>query len=92
MSTDAQKDELELVRSGDNTVLKDLYRKHRSPFLQWAKRKYAEADAADIYQQAFTIFYFNVKDGKFKGMTSSIKTYIFAIGKNLLNKFVQERK
>jgi RNA polymerase sigma-70 factor (ECF subfamily) len=96
---DAHKDELELVRSGDSAVLRELYRKHRSAFIQWAKKKYtgvvgreADADVADVYQQTFTIFYFNVRDGKFTGMTSSIRTYIFAIGKNLLNKLAEQKR
>jgi RNA polymerase sigma factor (sigma-70 family) len=89
---DAQNDELELVRSGDSAVLRDLYRKHRSAFIQWAKWKYTGADVADVYQQSFTIFYFNVRNGKFTGMTSSIRTYIFAIGKNLLNKLAQQKR
>lgn len=90
MNNNAESDELELVRTGDRHALKDLYKKYRTPFIQWAHWKYSGAsDAADIYQQAFTIFYFNVKDGKFTGMNSSIRTYIFGIGKNLLNKEVQ---
>ena len=88
---DAQNDEVELVKSGDSAVLRELYYKHRSAFIQWAKWKYTGADAADVYQQSFTIFYFNVRDGKFTGMKSSIRTYIFAIGKNLLNKLAQEK-
>ena len=88
MSKDAELEELDLVKSGDSVVLKRLYKKYRAGFIQWAHWKYAGTDAADIYQQAFTIFYFNVKDGKFTGK-SSVRTYLFAIGKNLLNKFVQ---
>jgi RNA polymerase sigma factor (sigma-70 family) len=88
VSNDAERDELDLMKSGNNEVLKRLYKKYRTSFLQWAQWKYSGVDAADIYQQAFTIFYFNVKDEKFTGM-SSIRTYLFAIGKNLLNKVVQ---
>jgi RNA polymerase sigma factor (sigma-70 family) len=88
VSKDAEREELDLVKSGDSNVLKRLYKKYRTPFIQWAHWKYAGTDAADIYQQAFTIFYFNVKDGKFTGM-SSVRTYLFGIGKNLLNKLVQ---
>lgn len=92
MNKDDPQDELDLVKSGDSNVLKELYKKYRSPFIQWAKWKYPGKDAADVYQQAFTIFYFNVKDGKFTGMKSSIRTYLFGIGKNLLNKSIQETR
>ena len=41
-------------------------------------------DATEIYQNSFTIFYFNVRNGKIKELNSSLKTYLFAIGKNLV--------
>jgi RNA polymerase sigma factor (sigma-70 family) len=88
VSNDAEREELELIKSGDSYVLKRLYKQYRTSFIQWAQWKYTGVDAADVYQQAFTIFYFNVKDGKFTGMSSG-RTYLFAIGKNLLNKLVQ---
>jgi RNA polymerase sigma factor (sigma-70 family) len=88
VSKEAELEELNLVKSGDPDALKRLYKKYRGPFIQWAQWKYAGTDASDIYQQAFTIFYFNVKEGKFIGI-SSMRTYLFAIGKNLLNKLVQ---
>ncbi|MFZ6011868.1 MAG: RNA polymerase sigma factor [Bacteroidota bacterium] len=84
--------ELELVKQGDKTLLKSLYKKHRNSFVRWAQWKYpGEGDLFDIYQQAFTIFYYNVKEGKFNGLSSSIQTYLFGIGKNLLNKKLQRK-
>lgn len=88
MNKDVELEELDRVKSGDEGVLKQLYKKYRPSFMQWAHWKYTGIDVADIYQQAFTIFYFNVKDGKFSGM-SSVRTYLFAIGKNLLNKLAE---
>jgi len=90
----------ETIRSiahGEEQYLKKLYNQYRKEFMIWAK-KYFNIDtevAGDIYQQAFISFYYNVKEGKITEMRSSIKTYLFAIGKNLAkqhhkstNKFV----
>lgn len=61
--------------------------------MKWAQWKYpGTGDLSDIYQQAFTIFYYNVKDGKFTGLNSSSKTYLFGIGKNLLNKKIENAR
>ena len=90
MSTTIEGHDLAQIKNGDRIFLKDLYKKHRAPFMKWAERKYPRyADAvSDIYQQAFTIFYYNVKNEKFIGLESTIQTYLFGIGKNLLNKMV----
>lgn len=91
MNTSVENRELELVKQADKTLLKELYAKFRGPFLKWAQWRYPNEpeDIYDVYQQTFTIFYFNVRNGKFDGKNSSIKTYLFGIGKNLLNKKYQ---
>ena len=93
MNTSVENRELELVKQGDKSVLKELYAKFRTPFFKWAQWRYTHnpEEISDVYQQAFTIFYFNVRDGKFDGINSSIKTYLFGIGKNLLNKNYQNK-
>jgi RNA polymerase sigma factor, sigma-70 family len=96
MPVNAQVDErdLERIKQGDRLFLKELYRQNRGAFLKWAQWRYScsEEDIADIYQQAFVILYTNVKSGKFTGEHSAIRTYLFGIGKNLLNKYVATRK
>jgi RNA polymerase sigma-70 factor (ECF subfamily) len=86
--------DLERIKQGDRLFLKELYRANRSAFLKWALWRYScsEEDIADIYQQAFVILYNNVKAGKFTGENSAIRTYLFGIGKNLLNKYVSTRR
>ncbi|MEM6723138.1 MAG: sigma-70 family RNA polymerase sigma factor [Bacteroidota bacterium] len=39
-------------------------------------------ECKDLYQTVMVIFYENIVDGKLKELNSSIKTYLFAIGKN----------
>lgn len=93
MNTIIEGYDLAQIKKGDRVFLKDLYKKHRTPFIKWAERRYQRYvdDIPDVYQRAFTILYFNVREGKFSGLESSIQTYLFGIGKNLLNKMVSSK-
>jgi DNA-directed RNA polymerase specialized sigma24 family protein len=85
---------LEQIREGDEGFLKSLYHQYRDRFITWfQKNKNLEKDeAAEIYQKAFTIFYFNVKDGKLTELNSEIVTYLFGVGKNLVKEVVRNQK
>lgn len=76
---------LQKIRSGDEHLLKELYEQYREGFIHWAARQYQadEDQAAEIYQKAFISLYYNIKDGKLTQLNSSLKTYLFAIGKNM---------
>lgn len=82
-------DVLEKIRKGDRQLLRELYQQMRGKFLHWAQRRYSGSPDRfkETYQQAFTILYYNIQEEKFKG-ESSLETYLFGIGKNLLNKQV----
>jgi len=77
---------LDEIRHADDSTLQELYNKFRKEFSMWAIKHYKvdEEAAGDIYQQTFIAFYYNVKDGKISELSSSIKTYLFSIGKNIL--------
>ena len=72
------------IRSGRYECLDELYRRFRAEFVIWAERRYScsEADALDAFQDAVIIFYKNVVSGKLAVLSSSLKTYLFAIGKH----------
>ena len=76
---------LESIKRGEPKVLEKLYDDIRQPFLVWASQLYQSEteDAVEIYQKAYTILYMNVRNGKLTSLTSSVKTYLFSIGKNL---------
>lgn len=76
---------LESIKLGEPKVLEKLYDDIRQPFLVWASQLYQceTEDAVEIYQKAYTILYMNVRNGKLTSLTSSVKTYLFSIGKNL---------
>lgn len=75
------------IRKGDETKLMAIYRAYRNDFIYWAMRHFScsEDVAKDVFQVSITIFYENVMSGKLAKLTSSVKTYLFAIGKNKLH-------
>jgi len=77
------------IKAGKQAVLNDIYKTYRSEFLNWLKNSYncAENDALDIFQDSIIVVYNNVKSGKLTRLTSSFKTYLFAVGRRIfLNK------
>ena len=87
--------DLETIRKiaeGDESVLNQIYQAHREEFVVWAQKSFrcSEDVAKDSYQVAFFIFYDNILTGKVTHLSSSIKTYLFGIGKHKL--FEQNRK
>lgn len=83
------------IRSGDYTLVDQLYEDYRSLFVQWLQQhfKAMEHEAVDIFQDAVIIFYRNITSGKVDRLKSSIKTYLFAIGKHLwLKRFRKKQR
>lgn len=76
---------LDRIRSGDDEIFRKIYGEYRQSFIGWIYQKYGsqEDDAIEIFQQAIVIMYDNVVTGKLTELTSSLKTYLFAIGRNL---------
>jgi RNA polymerase sigma factor (sigma-70 family) len=84
---------LSLIKDGDAKVLHRLYEEFRGPFVVWATQAYncPDEECVDIYQRAFTILYFNIRDEKLTVLTSSLKTYLFSIGKNLFRERIRDK-
>jgi RNA polymerase sigma-70 factor (ECF subfamily) len=84
MSQPSENERIRKVLLGDERTLNTVYQDHRGEFLQWARKTFdcTEETAKDAYQLAFFVFYENILTGKLADINSSIKTYLFAIGKN----------
>lgn len=65
-------------------MLAQLYSQYRKDFIQWLQATYScdEQEAKDTYQVTILQFYENVVSGKLITLTSTLKTYLYAIGKN----------
>ncbi|UZS00206.1 RNA polymerase sigma factor [Chondrinema litorale] len=88
-----ENDLLSKIKSGDESILEYIYLEYRSEFLIWLSKKFncSEEDSRDIYQVSIIIFYENIIQGKLIQLNSSLKTYLFSIGKNkMLEKLRKE--
>ncbi len=77
------------IKSGNQRALSQFYESFRSEFLRWIMRdfKCAEDDSKDVFQVAVLIVYDNIQKGKLDHLTSSLKTYLFSVGKNLAHEW-----
>lgn len=80
------------VKSGDTQFLNSLYKENRETFIAWIMQRYQmnEEDAIDLFQKAYTQFYFNVKNEKLTELTCSVKTYLISVGRNLARERFRE--
>lgn len=83
------------IKAGNDALVDQLYENYRGAFIQWLNQhfKATEHEAIDIFQDAIIIFYRNIISGKVDHLNSSIKTYLFAIGKHLwLKRFHKKQR
>ncbi len=82
------------IQAGNQDALRQIYPEYRGAFLNWARRQFDcdDSDIMDVYQDAMIVFYKNIVQGKITELQSSIKTYIFGIGRNLLLKNYAKRQ
>lgn len=77
---------LQQIKAHDPRALSSLYETFRVEFVHWVMRTYRcqREDALEYYQAAVIILYDNIHKGKLDTPTSSLKTYLFGVGKNLV--------
>ena len=85
---------MEELKSGNNKILEKIYHENRSSFINWILKNstYDTEVAVELYQKAFIILYLNVKNEKLIELNSSLKTYLYAIAKNLLKELGRTEK
>lgn len=91
-----EKDEQLLKRLiiGDEELLKELFKEFLAPFTKFilVGKQVSYDEAEEIYIKAFTIFWSNIKNGKLvPPLHSTLKTYLFGIGDNLLKKHFEKK-
>ncbi len=70
------------LKSSDRLKLKVLYNLYRGEFLNFGKRYNLDQDTlSDVYQEAFLALRKRALQGKLDAIDSSMKTYLFGIGK-----------
>jgi RNA polymerase sigma factor (sigma-70 family) len=77
----------------DSKKIKDIYNAHRAPFLHFGRKYNLTQEALiDIYQDAFVALRKNALQGKLDSVKSSLKTYLFGIGKHLIYNELKRQK
>lgn len=72
-------------RFPDQKTITEMYHAFRADFLHFGRRYLAnEEDVLDAYQDSMIILFEHMQAGKLKTITSSVKTYLFAIGKHVM--------
>lgn len=94
MNKDSSDAELQnLLRSDDKKALEFIYITYKSEFLNYAKKYGLNAyNATDIYQDAIIAMRYNFVNSKLVLKSSSIKTYLFGIGKFKILKKLKKDK
>lgn len=70
------------LQNNESKALESLYKIYRADFLAFARRyEKEEADILDVYQDAIIALFENVSSGKVPNLKSTLKTYLFSIGK-----------
>lgn len=89
--TNSKKVVLESIRNGDKTQLEALYKAHKLEFINWVSAKYgcSSEDAKDAFQFAIITLFENLRANRITQLNSSIKTYLFAVGKH---KILEQQK
>lgn len=87
-------EQLSLLKSGDSKVLESIYKENEGKFVSWILRNYpaiSKDDAKDTFQNAIIILYENAVSGKLNELKSSIGTYLFGIGDNLIKSLYRKQ-
>jgi RNA polymerase sigma-70 factor (ECF subfamily) len=88
MSNTASDYEMQVaLRADDKSTLEQIYTSYRAEFINYSKRfPLDKSDILDIYQDAVIAMHQNFVMSQLELKSSSIKTYLFGIGKNKIFK------
>ncbi len=77
--------DLSLLKQKDEEVIRKIYETHQQPFNLFAK-KYAlpHEEIQDVYQEMIVALYEHAVKGKLDELRTSMRTYLFAIGKYMI--------
>jgi len=72
------------IKEDDPRALINVYKQYHDEFLRYAKKNYPNfymEKADDIFSDSILALYRNIKTGRIISLTSTLKTYLFQIGK-----------
>ncbi|MEX2350108.1 MAG: sigma-70 family RNA polymerase sigma factor [Flavobacteriaceae bacterium] len=81
------------LKEEDLKTLDEVYLTYKKEFILFARTfSIPEDDIADVYQETIISLYENIQNKKLEHLTSTLKTYLFAIGKFKIYKQLQKNK
>lgn len=81
------------LKRGDERTIQKVYNEFKPEFMLFAKRyELDESCLLDVYQDAIIALCENARKGTIDNLTSSLKTYFFAIGKYMVFAKLKENK
>ncbi|MCL6296236.1 RNA polymerase sigma factor [Jejuia spongiicola] len=84
---------IEGLKKGDKHVLKHIYISNKAAFLNFAKKyPISKEEIVDIYQDSIVALRENAINGKIDDLKSTLKTYLFSIGKYMIYKKLKQNK
>lgn len=88
-----EENHIKALKTGDPLEVSKLYNSQREAFLNFGK-KYGLSydDLCDIYQEAFMALRKHALNDKLSSVNSSLKTYLFGIGKFMIFDLLKEKK
>lgn len=74
---------IQAVKAGSKEAIQSVYLTNKDAFTRFVQVKYAvsDTDVEDLYQDAIIALVENIRKGKLDNLVSSLKTYLFSIGK-----------
>lgn len=86
-------DTISLLKQRDDKTVAEIYQEYRNGFLMFARRYDLEEQIIlDVYQDAIIALCENAEKGHLDDLKSSLKTYLFSIGKYMIFARLKEKK
>ena len=84
---------IQLLKEADKDVLRRLYLEYRSAFISFAQKFCSNSnDIVDAYQDAIIVLQEKAFNGDLDELRSTLKTYLFSIGKYILYEKMRKQK
>ena len=71
------------IKGGNQRPLQKVYNTYHDGFIKFIRKKfgYGEEECRELYQVTMVTLYENIINGKLTDLTSTLKSYVFSIGK-----------
>ncbi len=85
---------LQKLKNNDEGAYLKLYKIYKPSFISWIRERFNinEDEAVEIFQSTILSFFENIRRSKIDDLKSSLKTYIYAIGKNKAYESLRNQK